>query len=56
MGENPYAMVLTPDGNHLVVSNYAGDVVENVPRALAIFDTNPNSDTTPALQTQVVNR
>ena len=30
MGENPYAMVLTPDGNHLVVSNYTGDVVEDV--------------------------
>ena len=57
MGENPYAMVLTPDGNHLVVSNYTGDVVEDVAHStLAIFDVNPESDTTYTLQTQVVNR
>lgn len=57
MGENPYAMVLTPDGNHLVVSNYTGDVVEDVAHStLAIFDVNPDSATAYTLQTQVVNR
>ena len=57
MGENPYAMVLTPDGNHLVVSNYTGDLVDDVSHStLSIFDVNPASDTSYTLQTQVVNR
>ena len=57
MGENPYAMALTPDGHQLVVSNYTGDLVEDVTHStLSIFDVNPDSTTKYTLQTQVVNR
>ena len=57
MGENPYAMTLTPDGHQLVVSNYTGDLVEDVAHStLSIFDVNPASTTKYTLQTQVVNR
>ena len=57
MGENPYSMVLTPDSNQLVVSNYTGDLVDDVSHStLSIFDVNPASERQYTLQTQVVNR
>jgi DNA-binding beta-propeller fold protein YncE len=57
LGENPYAMALSPDGNSLIVSNYTGDVLDNVSHStLSVFDVNPTSPTTLTLQTQVVNQ
>lgn len=57
LGENPYAMALSPDGNSLIVSNYTGDVLDNVSHStLSVFDVDPTSPTTLTLQTQVVNQ
>jgi hypothetical protein len=57
LGENPYAMVLTPDATQLVVANYTGDLLNDVSHStLSIFDVNPESDTQYTLQTQVVNQ
>lgn len=56
-GENPYAMALTPDAGTLVVSNYTGDVVENVAHGtLSVIDVNPLSESVYTVQTQVVNQ
>lgn len=56
-GENPFAMTISPDGNHLIVSNFTGDINGNETNAtLSIFDINPLSETAYTLVTQVVNR
>lgn len=46
VGENPYALAISPDGHHLVVGNYTGDVEDRVAHAtLGIIDINPDSST-----------
>ena len=57
-GENPYGMAISPDGNHLVVSNYTGEITDaSQPNStLSIFDIDPVSTTYLQLLTQVVNQ
>ena len=46
VGENPYSMVLSPDGQTLVFGNYTGEVVENVTHAsIGLLDVNEASPT-----------
>lgn len=57
LGENPYAMALSPDDQYLIVSNYTGDVDDDVTHGtLSIFDIDSNSPTQYTLATQVVNQ
>ncbi len=46
VGENPYSMVLSPDGQTLVFGNYTGEVVDNVTHAsIGLLDVNEASPT-----------
>ena len=57
LGENPYAMALSPDDQYLIVSNYTGDVQNDVTHGtISIFDISSTSDTQYTLATQVVNQ
>lgn len=58
IGENPYAMALTPDGTQLVVGNYTGETVPNglAESTLVVLDVNEESPTYLEPLTWVVNR
>ena len=57
IGENPYALAIAPDGNHLVVANYTGEVENKVAHAsLGIIDINPESSTYLEAVSWIVNR
>lgn len=58
VGENPYGIVLTPDGSRGVVGNYSGEVVDDVTTnsTLAILDTDPDSASFMSVLTWVVNQ
>jgi len=44
LGENPWALRLSPDGSRLVVANYAGEVVdEHASSTLVVLDGDPES-------------
>jgi hypothetical protein len=57
-GENPYALVPSPDNNYLVVSNYTGEITSDsqANTTLSIIDINPSSPEYLTLITQVVNQ
>ncbi|MSQ01169.1 MAG: hypothetical protein EXR71_04645 [Myxococcales bacterium] len=56
VGENPYAMMLTPDGARLVVANYLGEVDGYVSSTLVVLDADPSSATFLDALGWVVNR
>ena len=66
IGENPYALTFTPDGNHLIVTTYTGDFDEAYTKGqtnfglasstLWIYDTNPNSSSYLQVQTKIQNK
>jgi len=57
VGENPYAMAFSPDGNKLVVGNYTGEVTEKVSHGnLGIIDVDSNSPTYLEVLSWIVNR
>jgi DNA-binding beta-propeller fold protein YncE/predicted GH43/DUF377 family glycosyl hydrolase len=57
VGENPYAMAFSPDGNKLVVGNYTGEVIEKVSHgSLGIIDVDSNSPTYLEVVSWIVNR
>ena len=57
VGENPYGLAISPDGHHLVVSNYIGEVEDRVAHAtLGIIDINPDSSTYLEAVSWIVNR
>ena len=58
LGENPYAMALSPDGNQLVVGNYTGETVPNglAESSLVVVDVDESSPTYLEPLTWVVNR
>lgn len=56
IGENPYAIVLSPDGTRAVVGNYSGEVGDFVSSTLVILDADPDSPTFLDPITWVVNR
>ena len=47
LGENPYALALSPDEKHLVVANYVGEMLENgsTSSTLVVIDVDPTSPT-----------
>ena len=57
VGENPYAMALTPDERFLVVANYTGELQENeVSSTLAVIDVDANSPTYLEVRTWIANQ
>lgn len=58
VGENPYAITLSPDGMHAVVANYTGEVNEEHETAstLAVLDLDEDSSTYLEVLSWVVNR
>jgi len=57
VGENPYALAISPDGNHLVVGNYTGEVDDRVSHAtIGIIDINSDSSTYLESVSGIVNR
>jgi predicted GH43/DUF377 family glycosyl hydrolase len=57
VGENPYAMALSPDEQTIVFTNYTGDVVDNVSHAnIGILDVNEASPTYLEVLSWVVNQ
>lgn len=58
LGENPYAIALSPDGALAVVANYTGEVSPNeeTSSTLAVIDVNEDSETYLEVLTWVVNR
>ncbi|HNH48245.1 MAG TPA: beta-propeller fold lactonase family protein, partial [Myxococcota bacterium] len=57
LGENPYAITLTPDGKRAIVACYAGEVDDaTVHSTLAVVDTDPESPTYLSTLTHIVNQ
>ncbi|GDX81907.1 hypothetical protein LBMAG42_37180 [Deltaproteobacteria bacterium] len=56
IGENPYAIALSPDGTRAVVGNYSGEVGDFVSSTLVFLDADPSSATFLDPITWVVNR
>lgn len=56
LGENPYAITLSPDGTRAVVANYSGEVDQYVSSTLVLLDADPTSPTFLDPITWVVNR
>lgn len=57
LGENPYAISLTPDGKRAIVACYAGEVDDaTVHSTLAVVDTDPESPTYLSTLTHIVNQ
>ncbi|MBM4366801.1 MAG: hypothetical protein FJ102_11350 [Deltaproteobacteria bacterium] len=43
IGENPYAVAISPDGAYAIVANYSGEVGEHVSSTLVVLDADPAS-------------
>ncbi len=58
LGESPYGITLTPDGNHAVIANFAGEVAESglAESTLVIVDVDESSPTYLEVLTWVVNQ
>jgi DNA-binding beta-propeller fold protein YncE len=58
LGENPYGMVLTPDGKHVVIANYGGEVAQSglALSTLAVMDIDETSPTYLEVLTWIVDR
>jgi len=57
VGENPYAMALSPDNTKLAVANYVGDVESKVSHSsVGIIDVDPESSTHLEVLSWIVNR
>jgi hypothetical protein len=58
IGENPYAISLTPDGLRAVFANYSGEVTPEgvVESTLGILDLDPTSPTYLSVLTWIANR
>ena len=57
IGENPYAIRVTPDGRWAVVANYVGEVQDrDTSSTLAVIDLDPASPTYLEVVTWLVNR
>jgi DNA-binding beta-propeller fold protein YncE len=56
IGENPYSLVISPDGTRAVVANYSGEVEDYVSSTLVVLDADPASDTFAQPITWIVNR
>lgn len=56
VGENPYAIVVSPDGTRAFVGNYSGEVEEYVSSTILVLDSDPASPTFLDPITWVVNR
>lgn len=57
IGENPHVARLSPDGKHVVVANYLGDVEDGfVSSTLTVIDADPDSPTFLTVLTTLVNR
>jgi hypothetical protein len=57
VGENPYTMLLTHDGRHLVFANYTGELEDQVAHAtLGVLDVDEDSPTYLEVRTWVANR
>ncbi|NOY26085.1 MAG: beta-propeller fold lactonase family protein [Oligoflexia bacterium] len=59
VGENPFAMTLSPDGKYLAFGNYTGEVgrdVRNAESTLGVLDVDPDSPTYFEVQTWITNR
>lgn len=57
LGENPYALAISPDGTQVVVANYLGEVVDDAAQGSLVFlDADPDSPTFLDPLTWVVNR
>jgi hypothetical protein len=57
VGEAPYGMALTPDGNFLVFANTLGEVVDNLSHAtLGVLDVDPTSASYLQVRTWIANR
>lgn len=58
LGENPYGMVLTPDGKHVVIANYGGEVAPSglALSTLAVMDIDETSPTYLEVLTWIVDR
>ena len=58
LGENPYALALSPDGKHLVVGLYTGEVDDyaQAESTLAVVDVDPDSPSYLEVLTWIANR
>lgn len=57
IGENPWRVIIAPDGQHAVVANYLGDVDDTVVSStLAVVDIDPESPTYLEVVTWLANR
>ena len=57
VGENPYALELTPDGNYAVFGNFTGEVTDTlVESTIGVLDIDPDSPTYLSVLTWVANR
>lgn len=57
VGENPYAIRISPDGTFAAVANYAGEVTgAHVASTIALLDADPASPTFLQVQTWLVNK
>lgn len=56
IGENPYAITISPDGRYAVVANFSGEVTTSVSSTLVVIDADPASDRFLDPLTWVVNR
>lgn len=57
LGENPYALELTPDGRHAVFGNFSGEVSDVlVESTIGVLDVDPESPTYLSVLTWIANR
>jgi predicted GH43/DUF377 family glycosyl hydrolase len=57
LGENPYALELTPDGRHAVFGNYSGEINDAlVESTIGVLDIDPESPTYLSVLTWIANR
>lgn len=56
IGENPYALAITPDGTRAVVANYSGEVDDYVSSTLVVLDADPANPAFGSPITWIVNR
>lgn len=56
VGENPYALAISPDGTRAVVANYSGEVGDYVSSTLVVLDADPASANFGSPITWIVNR
>ncbi len=56
IGENPYAVAVSPDGAYAIVANYSGEVEGHVSSTLVVIDADPASPTFLQPLTWIANR